>query len=206
MAGKNSGQVDFYLDFTSPYAYLASTRINKLVARHGRTVAWHPFLIGATFGITGRKAPVEHPLVREYMYHDVLRAARQIDQPLNFPEKFPILSVKPARLFYHLQDRDGHQERAITFAHAVYRAYFVEGRDISDSSVLAQLLLPFDMDAAEMDAELKSHSLKERFRSEVDGAIERGVFGAPTFIVGDEMFWGNDRLDQLDQWLQTGGW
>lgn len=203
---RDSEQVDFYLDFTSPYAYLASTRIDALAARHGYRVVWHPFLIGATFKVTGRKAPVEHPLVREYMYHDVLRAARLIGQPLNFPDKFPILSVKPARLFYHLQDREGNQEQAIAFAHAVYRAYFVEGRDISDSAVLAELLLPFEMDTTDVDVQLKSQGLKERFRSAVDGAIERGVFGAPTFIVGDEMFWGNDRLDQLEHWLQTGGW
>ena len=199
-------QVDFYLDFTSPYAYLASTRIDTLAARHDYRVVWHPFLIGATFRVTGRKAPVEHPLVREYMYHDVLRSARLLNQPLNFPAKFPILSVKPARLFYFLQDREGNQETAIAFAHAVYSAYFVEGRDISDSATLTELLLPFGMKEEEVDVQLRSSSLKERFRAEVDAAIERGVFGAPTFVVGDEMFWGHDRLDQLDLWLQAGGW
>ena len=203
---KASPMIDFYLDFTSPYAYLASTQVGPLAARHNHELVWRPFLIGATFGITGRKAPVEHPLLREYMYHDVLRTARLLKQPLNFPAKFPILSVKPGRLFYCLQDREGNQEAAVAFAHSVFRAYFVEGRDISSNKVLSELLVPFGLSADEVDAQLRSPELKARFRAEVDAAIERGVFGAPMFIVGDEMFWGADRLDQLEHWLQTGGW
>lgn len=206
MVKERSGKIDFYLDFTSPYAYLASTQIEPLAERCGHTVRWRPFLIGATFKVTGRKAPVEHPLLREYMFHDVLRTARLLQQPLNFPGKFPILSVKPARLFYYLEDREGNQEMATAFAREVFKAYFVEGRDISLTDVLADIVAPYGLSEARTDELLGGPELKARFRKVVETAIERGVFGAPMFIVDQEMFWGVDHLDQLERWLQTGGW
>lgn len=197
--------IEFYLDFTSPYAYLASTQIETLAARHERNVIWRPFLIGATFKVTGRKAPVQIPLVNEYTLNDVQRYARLLDQPLNFPLKFPILSVKASRLFYFLRQRDGKQQHAIAFAKAVFRAYFVARKDITSNEVLAELMTPFDLDQIEVNEIVKSDEMKIHFKAVVDKAIERGVFGAPMFIVEGEMFWGVDRMDHLDKWLQNGG-
>jgi len=197
--------IDFYLDFTSPYAYLASTQIEVLAERQQVAVRWRPFLIGATFKVTGRKAPIEHPLLREYMLHDVQRYARLLNQPLTFPVKFPILSVKASRLFYYLQQRDGHQLSAKRFASAVFRAYFIERQDITQNTVLAALAEPYGLDAGETAAIVVSAEMKAYFKAVVDQAIERKVFGAPMFIAAGEMFWGVDRMGQLESWLQTGG-
>lgn len=201
-----SRQIDFYLDFTSPYAYLGSTQIEALAARHDCSLVWRPFLIGATFRVSGRKAPIQHPMLREYMFNDVLRTARLLQQPLNFPAQFPVLSVKAGRLFYHFQDRDGDQKVAKEFARAVFKAYFVDSQDISSNRVLVKSAAPFGLNENDVNKLVKSVELKERFRLEVDAAITRGVFGAPMFVVADEMFWGVDHLDQLDKWLETGGW
>jgi len=203
----NSGRyIDFYLDFTSPYAYLASTQIEALAARYDYTVVWRPFLIGATFKITGRKALAQHPLVWEYSLDDVRRTARLLGQTINIPVKFPILSVKAGRLFYYFQDRDANQIIAKQFAAAVFQAYFIEQKDITDNHVLAQIVASYGVDAAGLEEIVKSAEMKTRFKAEVDAALERKVFGAPMVIVDGEMFWGVDKLEQLAMWLQTGGW
>lgn len=199
-------KIDFYLDFTSPYAYLASTQIEALAARYDYTVVWRPFLIGATFKITGRKALVQHPLVWEYSLDDVRRTARLLGQTINIPVKFPILSVKAGRLFYYFQNRDANQVIAKQFAAAVFQAYFIEQKDITDNQVLAQIVASFGVDAAGLGEIVKSTEMKARFKAEVDAVLERKVFGAPMFIVDGEMFWGVDKLEQLGMWLQTGGW
>lgn len=199
-------QIDFYLDFTSPYAYLASTQIEALAARQNAVVNWRPFLIGAGFKISGRKAPIDHPLVRDYTLNDVQRYARLLGQPLNFPLKFPILSVKPGRCFYYLEQRDNNQNAAKQFAADAFRAYFVERRDISKTAVLSELLAPYAVSTAEVDAMMAATEVRQLFRTAVDQALQRQVFGAPTFIVEGEMFWGVDRMAHLEQWIQTDGW
>jgi len=203
---KSDRQIDFYLDFTSPYAYLASTQIEALAARYDYSAVWRPFLIGATFKLTGRKALIQHPLVWDYSLADVQRTARLLGQPVGIPVKFPILSVKAARLFYYFQDRDADQVIAKKFAAAVFKAYFVEQRDITDDEVLGQITTTFGIDAIRVGEIVKSAEMKARFKSEVDAALEREVFGAPMMIVKDEMFWGVDKLEQLEKWLETGGW
>ncbi len=198
--------IDFYLDFTSPYAYLASTQIEALASRQNTVAIWRPFLVGASFKVSGRKAPVEHPLVREYMLNDVQRYARLLAQPLTFPCKFPVLSVKPGRLFYFLEQRDGDQQAAKAFAAAVFKAYFVEAEDITQNKVLARLLQPFNVSDAELEQIVVSAEMKLHFKTVVEQALQKGVFGVPMFLVGNEMFWGVDRMLQLEQWLEQGGW
>lgn len=199
-------QIDFYLDFTSPYAYLASTQIEALAARQNAVARWRPFLIGASFKLSGRQAPIEHPLVREYTLNDVQRYARLLGQPLNFPLKFPILSVNPGRSFYYLQQRDNNQKAAKQFAADVFRAYFVERRDVSKAQVLGELLAPYGVSPTELNALIVSQEVRQLFRAAVDQALHRQVFGAPTFIIDEEMFWGVDRMAHLEQWMQSGGW
>jgi 2-hydroxychromene-2-carboxylate isomerase len=199
-------KIDFYLDFTSPYAYLASTQIEALAARFDYGVIWRPFLIGATFKLTGRKALIQHPLVWEYSLNDVQRSARLLGQAINFPIVFPILSVKAGRLFYYFQDRDANQVVAKKFATAAFQAFFVEQKDITDNRVLAEITVQFGLAEDQLEEIVKSAEMKARFKEEVDSALERKVFGAPMFIVDNEMFWGVDRLGQLEKWLETGGW
>lgn len=195
--------VVFHFDFSSTYGYIASTRIDALAARHGRSVVWRPFLLGATFKVTGLPSLPSVPLKGEYSSRDVMRTARFHGVSLRIPTAFPISSQAPARAFYWLDDQDPEAARAL--AAAFYRAYFVHDVNISNPSDTVAIAASLGHDAEAVRAALEDPVIKARLKDETERAIGRGVFGSPFFFVGDEPFWGNDRLDQVERWLETGG-
>lgn len=196
--------IDFYFDFSSPYGYFASTHIENLAAKHGRNVNWRPILLGAVFKITGQQPLPSIPLKGSYANHDLARSARLFGLPYKFPTKFPVAGQAPSRAFYWVSDRD--PRLAIKLAQALYHAYFVEDRDISSPEVTANVAAKLGIDKDPLLQALGEPAVKQRLATEVDAAIERGVFGSPFFIIDKEPFWGSDRLDQIDRWLATGGW
>ena len=196
--------IDFYFDFSSPYGYFAATKIDDIAAKYGRTVVWRPILLGAIFKITGQQPLPTIPLKGSYAKHDLARSARLFGVPFKLPSKFPVAGQAPSRAFYWVSDRDPVLAR--TLAQALYRAYFAEDRDISSPEVTANVAAKLGVNRDELAQALNDPAVKERLKSEVDAAIERGVFGSPYIIVDGEPFWGSDRLDQVDKWLATGGW
>jgi 2-hydroxychromene-2-carboxylate isomerase len=196
--------IDFYFDFSSPYGYLASTKIDEVAAKHGRAVIWRPILLGAVFKITGQQPLATIPLKGSYMAHDLARSARSLNVPFKLPTKFPVSGIAPSRAFYWVGDRDPALAKSL--AQALYHAYFVEDRDISNPEVTANVAAKHGVDKAELSQALNDPAVKERLRTEVDAAIERGVFGSPYIVIDGEPFWGSDRLDQVERWLATGGW
>lgn len=196
--------VDFYFDFSSPYGYLASTQIDELAAKHGRSVTWRPILLGAIFKITGGQPLPTIPLKGSYSTHDMARTARRLKVPFKLPSKFPVAATTPSRAFYWVNDRDAALAR--TLAHALFRAYFAEDRDISNPEVTGNVAAKLDISKEDLLRALEEPAVKERLRGEVEGAIERGVFGSPYIVIDGEPFWGIDRFDQIEKWLTTGGW
>ncbi|HEY7744290.1 MAG TPA: 2-hydroxychromene-2-carboxylate isomerase [Burkholderiales bacterium] len=196
--------IDFYFDFSSPYGYLASTRIEAVAAKHGRNVTWRPHLLGAVFKINGQQPLASIPLKGVYTAHDLARSARLLKVPFKLPTKFPVGATAPSRAFYWVSDRDPALAKRL--AQALYHAYFAEDRDISSPEVTANIAAKTGVDRAALAQALEDPAVKERLRTEVDAAIERGVFGSPYIVVDGEPFWGADRLDQVDRWLETGGW
>ena len=196
--------IAFYFDFSSPYGYLAAQRIDQIGAKHGRQVAWKPFLLGVTFKKTGLRPLAEVPLKGDYMMHDLPRSARQLGVPFQIPEPFPFMSVAACRAYYWLADRDLSQGKAL--AMALYHAAFGEGRDISGATAVVEVAAGLGVDREELAAALQDPAVKDRLRVEVESAMARGAFGSPFILVDDEPFWGHDRLDQVDLWLETGGW
>lgn len=194
----------FYFDFSSPYGYLAAQRIDALGAKHGRDVVWKPFLLGVVFKITGMRALMGIPIKGDYALEDMRRSARQIGVPFEMPAQFPFMSVAASRAFYWLTDSD--PEQAKTLAKALYHRTFGEGGDIAAAAAVVQVATEIGLDEAALLSALKEKSVKERLRSEVDTAIEKGVFGSPFIVVDGEQFWGYDKLHEVDQWLETGGW
>jgi 2-hydroxychromene-2-carboxylate isomerase len=192
--------IDFYFDFSSPYSYIASEWIDAVAARHGRVVHWHAILLGATFQAAELKAPVAHPLKREYSLRDFARSARFAGVPFELPQTFPIPTQNAARVFWWLHDTTT-PEQAVAWAHAGMRAYFTRGVDLSDTAQLGALLRESGLDAAAAQTAYTEPLWKERLKRENDLAIAHGVFGAPFFIVDGEPFWGNDRRVQLEAWL-----
>ena len=194
--------IDFYFDFSSPNSYIASEWIEALAARHGRTVAWHAMLLGATFQVTEIRSPVSYPLKREYSMLDFERSARFAGVPLKMPENFPIATQNAARIFCWLNASD--PVRARDWARHCLRAYFARGVDLSDAPSLRALSIEFGLDGSQAQDICSDPQWKLALKSANDAAIALGVFGAPFFIIDGEPFWGNDRRAQIERWLEKG--
>jgi 2-hydroxychromene-2-carboxylate isomerase len=195
--------IDFYFDFSSPYGYLASTRIEAIAARHGRLVSWRPFLIGALYKQLGYM-PLEQPGKRAYLLHDVPRSARAMGVALRFPRSFPEALIAPARAVYWIADQK--PQAAGAFAAAAFRAYWAEGRKLADPQVVAEIAAAQGFAKETVLAALADPTVKERLKTETDAAIANNVFGSPFIVIDGEPFWGADRLDQVERWLASGGW
>jgi 2-hydroxychromene-2-carboxylate isomerase len=193
--------IDFYFDFSSPYGYFASLSIDELAARHGRAVTWRPILLGAVFKITGGQPLPTIPLKGSYAAHDLARSARLLKAPFKMPSRFPVSGTAPSRAYYWMADRDPALARKL--AQSLFHAYFAEDRDISNPEVTGNVAAKLGVEKAELTQALNDPAVKERLKTEVDAAIERGVFGSPYIVIDGEPFWGADRLDQVDKWLHA---
>ncbi|MDA0190499.1 MAG: 2-hydroxychromene-2-carboxylate isomerase [Proteobacteria bacterium] len=188
--------LEFYFDFSSPYGYLASERIDALAAQYGRKVKWRPVLLGVIFKATGAAPLTTVPLKGDYAKLDFVRSARFMGVPYNPPSRFPLPTQMAARAYYWLHDRDCAQARA--FAKAAYRALFVEDRDISEPEVVLAIAAAVGADRVALGAAVESPEIKERLKTEVAAALEKGVFGSPFILCDGEPFMGADRLPQLE--------
>ena len=197
--------IDFYFDFSSPYGYLASTQIDALAERHGRTVAWRPFLLGAVFQHTGSRPLLDIPMKQDYAMIDMPRMARLFGVPIRMPSNFPFMAVPACRAFYWLVDQ-GREDTAKDVARAVFNAAFVDDRPVAAPANVLEIADEVGVDGEALAAALKGPALKARLREVVDAAIELGVFGSPYIVVDGEPFWGADHLPLVEKWLETGGW
>ena len=195
--------LQFHFDFSSPYGYIASERIEALAARHGRGVDWRPMLLGVAFKVAGTQPLTTVPLKGDYARRDMRRSARFHAVEFRMPSKFPIATQAPARIV--LWQRAIDPGACPPLVKALYRAYFVHDRDISDPDVAADAAAGagFNRDGAR--AAIDDVEIKEELRRDVDAAIAAGVFGSPFIIVDGEPFWGLDRFDQIERWLANGG-
>jgi 2-hydroxychromene-2-carboxylate isomerase len=196
--------IEFWFDFSSPYGYLASHRIDALAAKHGRTADWRPMLLGVAFKQVGTAPLTSFPLKGEYSKHDFARSARFHGiAEFRMPSKFPVATQAPARIMVWLKQRD--PELAKRVAKRLYRAYFFEDVDISDTDRAVAIAAVAGVDAAQARAAVDDPVVKDLLKRNVDEGIARGVFGSPFVFVEGEAFWGLDRFDQIDRWLATGG-
>jgi 2-hydroxychromene-2-carboxylate isomerase len=196
--------IEFFFDFSSPYGYLASYRIDEIAAEFGRAVTWRPYLLGVAFKATGQTPLVSQPIRGTYALRDMERTARKLKVPMVLPDGFPMATMAAGRAFYWLDGRDPGKARDL--AKALYRAAFAQGRNITPAGVVAAVAGEIGLDPAEVTAAIGSPGAKERLRAETEAAIARGAFGSPFVIVDGEPFWGNDRLHEVRDWLKTGGW
>jgi 2-hydroxychromene-2-carboxylate isomerase len=196
--------IEFFFDFSSPYGYLASYRIDEIAAEAGRSVTWRPYLLGVAFKSSGQSPLVSQPMRGPYHLRDMERTARRLNVPLVLPEGFPMATMAAGRAFYWLDAKDPAKARDL--AKALYRAAFAQARNITPTEVVATVAGEIGLDKAEVAAAIGSAEAKERLRSETESAIARGIFGSPFIIADGEPFWGNDRLDDVRAWLKTGGW
>lgn len=192
--------IHVHLDFISPYGYFASLRVEALAARHGRTVAWHPMLLGvAVLKVMGLKPLMETPLKSDYVERDVRRYAREHGVPMKRQPRDAVMS--PLACGRALAWVNRHQPaRAGEVVHAIYRAYWGEAKDLST---------PVSLEPVAGEAIARAAAGEEAatlLRAEVDASLAAGVFGSPTLLIDGEPFWGVDKLEQAERWLAAGGW
>jgi len=194
--------LEFFFDYGSPFSYLADTQLSDLAARTGCRIVYRPMLLGGVFKATGNRSPVAEPVEpkRRHMGVDMARWVAHYGVPFRLNPHFPINTIKIMR-GAHAAQRAGVFE---AYHAAMFPALWAEGRDLGDDAVIAEVVSRAGLDAAKLAAGASDPDVKEALRVTTDEAVGRGAFGAPTFFVGDEMFFGNDRLHFVEAALVAG--
>lgn len=191
--------LDFWFEFASTYSYPAAMRIGSAALERGVSVRWRPFLLGPIFKQNGwTTSPFNmYPVKGRYMWRDLERICGALDLPFAEPPQFPQNTILPARVAL-VAFADGWGE---AFTAAVYRAQFGERKNIGEADTIAAIVGALGKDASDIMTRAQSDDNKLRLRQQNDEAMERGIFGAPSFVTADgELFWGNDRLEAALDW------
>ena len=186
---------DFYFDFGSLASYLAHTQLPKMCTETGASANLLPMLLGGVFQATGNSSPMTVPAKGRYVFVDFKRYADGYGVPLNTNPHFPIITTTLMRMVTALQMHN--DPRMQTFMDAVFQAIWVNSRNLNDPVIVGQVLTDAGFDAAALLAMANDQATKDQLKAVTMKAVERGVFGAPTFFVGEEMFWGQDRIEQV---------
>ena len=189
--------VEFFFDVGSPAAYLAWTQLPSL----GCHVDHQPMLLGGVFQATGNQSPMMVPAKGSYMQKDLALHALQYGVPFRHNPHFPINTLTLMRGATAVQMQQ--PERFAAYVDAVFRAIWVDGKDMNDPQVVASVLQAAGFDPAALLAQAVDPQVKERLKQVTQDAVARGVFGAPTFFVDGQMYWGQDRLDFVKQALKA---
>lgn len=191
--------VDFLFDFGSPATYLAHRRVPAIAARTGAAFNYQPFLLGGVFKATGNSSPVMVPAKGRWMLNDLARWAKRHETPFNMNPYFPINTLTLMRGAAGLKGRPEFG----AYVDAVFDAIWKGRKNMNDPAVVAEVLTAAGLDAAAIAAVAESDEAKAKLKADTERAVERGVFGAPTFFVGDEMHFGQDRLDWVEEALKA---
>ena len=186
-------QVEFFFDVGSPAAYLAYTQLPKIAAGAGAAIVWRPMLLGGVFKATGNASPVQVPAKGKWMMGDLARWAGRHGVPLRMPDPFPINTLTLMRGAVGMQLRQ--PARFAAYLDAVYSAVFGQGLAMGDPAVVRGVLERAGFDATAFEALVADPDVKQALIANTDEAVARGAFGAPTMFVGDEMHFGQDRLE-----------
>jgi 2-hydroxychromene-2-carboxylate isomerase len=190
--------VEFYFDFGSPTAYLAWRQLPQIARRCGAAIEYKPFLLGGVFKATGNQSPVTVAAKAVWMNVDLARWARRYGVPLSFNPYFPINTLALMRGAHAAQGLGC----LVPYGDAIYDATWKDGLNVGDETVVRSLLGHAQLDADAILAGAQTDAVKEALKRTTQEAVDRGAFGAPTFFVGGEMFWGQDRLDFVAEALQ----
>ena len=194
-----SKRVEFFFDVGSPTTYLAWTQLPTLCAQASAELAYRPMLLGAVFQATGNASPAAVPAKGRYMNDDMARYAKRYAVPLAMNPHFPINTLTLMRGAAGAQLRAPARFEA--YLRGVFKAMWVDGLNMNDAAVAAQALAAAGFHPAEVMGWANDANVKAALRATTEEAIARGVFGAPTMFVGGEMFFGQDRLEFVQEVL-----
>ncbi len=185
--------VDFYFDYGSPAAYLAYTQMPKIAAETGARIDFKPILLGGVFQATGNRPPISVPLKGAYLFNDLNRYAKRYGVAFTMNPHFPINTLHLMRADIGLQMQN--DARLAQFRDAIFNANWVDQQNMNDPATVGTVLSKAGFDGIAILALSGEPAVKEALKVATQNAVDRGIFGAPSFIVGDELFWGQDRLD-----------
>jgi 2-hydroxychromene-2-carboxylate isomerase len=189
--------VEFLFDFGSPTSYLAYKQLPKIASRHGARIVWTPILLGAVFKATGNSSPAMVPAKARYMNQDLARFAKRYGVMLNFNTHFPVntLSLMRGAVAYQAtEDFD-------LYVNAMFDAMWAHPRNLNDQGEVVHVLRDIGIKPEDFMARIERADVKEKLKANTEAAIARGVFGAPTFFVNGDMYFGQDRLDFVEEAL-----
>jgi 2-hydroxychromene-2-carboxylate isomerase len=186
---------DYYFDFGSLATYLAHTQMDKIKAETGASPIYLPMLLGAVFKATGNASPASVPAKGKYIFVDFKRFADSYGVPLETNPFFPIFTTTLMRMLTGLQMRS--DARVHEFMDTIFKAIWVDAMNLNAPEVVEQVLREAHFDPVELLQLANEQATKDRLKDITTQAVDRGVFGAPTFFVGQDMFWGQDRIEQL---------
>ncbi|MBF0277592.1 MAG: 2-hydroxychromene-2-carboxylate isomerase [SAR324 cluster bacterium] len=190
-------QLDFYFDFSSPNAYMAWTQIPELIERTNCQVKYYPVLLGGIYKTLGIPVvPISQKT--DYVPVDLARVSRELGVPFVMNSGFPVNSVALLRGALVTQEEGGFLE----YTDAIYKAVWVDNKNMADSSVVSKVLSDAGIDAQKIMARIGEEAIKEKLKSNTQSIVDRGAFGLPTFFVGNEMFWGRDRMHHVEEELK----
>jgi len=192
-------RLEYFFDYVSPFSYLADTQLPAVVERTGTEIVYRPFFLGGVFQASKNSPPVTVPNKGKYLFADITRWTNRYGVEINPNPYFPVNTLHAMRAAVAaLGDK-----RFRDFHRAMFRGVWVEGKNLADEAVLRAAIDAAGLDGAAILARAKEAEVKDTLRRNSDEAVERGAFGAPTFFIGDEMFWGNDRLDFVEEALRN---
>lgn len=195
-----AGKLEYFYDLVSPFTYLADTQLPGLVKRTGCELVARPFFLGGVMKATGNAPPVNVPAKGAYMFGDLGRWSRRYGVPIEMPGVFPFNSLKAMRGAI-VAVRQGREE---AYRNACFHGIWVEGLDVSSAAGLSEVARRAGLDSTALLAAIDQQDVKDELATNTSEAVDRGAFGAPTFFVnGAEMFWGNDRLDFVEEALKV---
>lgn len=192
-------QFEFWFDFGSPAAYLAFTQISKIEADMGAQAIYRPMLLGGVFQATENRSPASVQAKGKYIFVDFARFAKRYGVPLNSNPNFPINTLLLMRGAAGMQQNQ--PDRFLSYCSAMFNAIWVDAQNMNDPVTVGQVLAKAGFDPQALLALANAQDTKDALKAATEEAVKRGVFGAPTFFVGNQMFWGQDRIDFVKEAL-----
>jgi len=186
--------VEFFYDYSSPFSYFADCQLPAIAARHAAQIIYRPAILGVLIVESGNQAPPTVPAKMKYMTADMSRWATKLKIPFTMNPAFPVRSITLMRAALIAQDIGVFPR----FHETMWRAMWVDGANLADAAVLTDVLNRADLDGTRIVEATRDEPVKARLKANCDEALARGAFGLPTFFVGSEMFFGNDRVEFVD--------
>ncbi len=190
-----SKTIDFYYDYGSPAAYLAWSQIYDIAEKHSATVVRKPALLGGIFKETGNRPPVSVPAKGKYMFHDLVRYSKKYGVDWQMNSAFPINTIYLMRGALYAQ-KEGFIE---AYDEACFNAVWRDNKNMGDPEVVAQVFAEAGFDTEAIGASMQDPEIKKQLFAVTAEAVENGLFGMPSFIVDGELYWGQDRLDWVEE-------